>query len=238
MRSRLVRSGVTAAALGPFVMGGLAPPAHATTSMLVKVVGTMVLAAPLGDPCIGPGGTADPLLCTTRHLNMHPTNGDFVPTALTVMDLPLPGDPVPQGHIDYHHNKTNIAALFSITCVNVVSNLNKPGKAFAHAGACGLGLGAGTLPNTIAGDCKNMSGQVILFFTDALGQTHTFDLHITGAAEKLVLTGHSKKVGSTQSGLVVGTLKVVPPNKATQGTGCTNKTARQFGIVGTFVGAG
>jgi hypothetical protein len=255
MRSRLARLGGTTAAVVA-LLGPAAPPAQATTAAVVSFVGTVTLSGPLGYPCVGPGapaGTVDSGLCPQAKTNIdnNPNphflfTGDMNTTllhmvgwaALTQSRLTLPGavpTPNPAHWPDFHHNRRAIVALSSLAggCVNQGTNVNKPGKAPTHAGACSFTLTAGSLPNTMAGNCGLASGQAIVTFTDALGQAYTLDLHIAVISSLLYIGGHSKKVGSPQVGLFELVGNVIPPIPTVTAGSCTNKTATTFTLAGT-----
>jgi hypothetical protein len=196
---------------------------------------------PNPNPLTLPGSTATTAshLTNPTQLNrtiLHLITGGII---LTAIPLTLPGifGAVPQHHINLHHNTRRVVGLGQILCHDVGANVNKPGKAPTHAGACSFGLAVGTLPNTAAGNCDLASGQVTVTFTDALGQAYTLDIHFI-QVRLLILEGHWRKVGTTQTGLVIGALDPVPPIPGTSTESCFNKTARTFELVGTLAMAG
>lgn len=233
MRARLARVGLVAVGLLALV-GGLTPPAHSATYLLAEFVGEAELVAPLGYPCIGPGGTLDLGLCPHTKVDTPLTQSPL--TLLT--RIGSTHVTTTQIYPDLHHNKTTVAAIRSTTCVDEAVNVNKASKAPTHAGLCSFTIDTTPKPggNTVAGNCGLSSGQVEVFFTDALGQTFHLDVHFIGLASKLVIEGHATKLTGTprQVGLVVGVVEAVPPNKTLSGTGCNNKTARLFTIVGAI----
>jgi hypothetical protein len=254
MRSRLARLGGVAVGLLA-LLGGLTPPAHATTVLDAVFVGTVILASPLGYPCTPVGDislcpqaktNADDNITTVTPPNILP--GDVNTTllhlvtwaGLTQSPLTLPGAtpvPNPTHWPDFHHNKTTIVAVNQTACQDVAVNVTKLTKAPTHAGACTFGLTANPLGNTVAGNCGLSSGQVRVTFTDFLGQQFTIDVHFVAIAGELIVEGHSTKVTGGQTGLVVGVVNATPPLPG--GTeSCANKTATTFQLEGTVTAAG
>jgi hypothetical protein len=275
MRSPLARLGGVAVGLLA-LLGGLTPPAHATTILAAAFVGTATLTGPLGYPCVGPGGalstgTLDTALCPTTKFNLTP-NANFLTlpgsTATTAshltnptnlnrtilhlitagviltnppLTLPAPFNVIPQHHPQLHHNTVGVQLVAPILnlCVPLGLNINKPGKPLTHAGLCNFGaIVTPTLPNTVSGNCGLSTGQVTVTFTDALGQAFTLDTHFVAVGGFLFIEGHAKKVGSTQTGLVVGFVVAIPPVPGTSTQSCTNKTATTFTLVGVVGAAG
>jgi hypothetical protein len=258
MRSTIVRLGGVAVGLLALV-GGLTPPAHATTVLAAAFVGTATLAAPFGYPCVGTGATLtiDTRLCPTEGKMNNPNIlAPSDPTdvlqlvrlathaagLLTASQLTLPGalGAVPQHHIDLHHNRTTVTVTsVANQCVDVAANVSKPGKAPTHAGLCSFGPDpTPPLSSTAAGNCGLSSGQVAVRFRDALGQDFDLDLHFLGLGGVIVFEGHSVKVTGGQRGLVVGVTLAIPPIPTVTAGSCTNKTARTFTLVGNASAAG
>jgi hypothetical protein len=222
-----VRLARAAASIG--LLAGLAtanPPAQATTTANIFFVGSMTLSGPLGFSCVGPGqpiGTVDLALCSTNI----GTSVDF--------DLPLPGPigTVPQPQATVTHNTRGVTGFASTTCVVVQGNVNKPAKPVAHTSfACGFALDpVGSLPNTVSGLCGELSGQVNLVFNDGLGQTYKLDIHFVGPGT-VVVEGHYTKMTGGGTGLVEGTIDILPPLPFPGGGSCLNKTATTFTLIG------
>ena len=208
MRSRLVRLGVVAAGvLGLF--GTYLPAAHANTTLEAVFLADVTVTGGIGYPVVTlpvpppvPGRTCLPL------------NG--------VLDAV---DDLVNCHFVYDHQRAVTGG--SAECEDVAANVDKPGKAPAHAGPCQF-----LVWGTVTGHCGLSGGQVFVTFTDALGQTFTLDLHFNGVGTVLAFTGHWHKAGSNQHGKVVAEAVAVPVPEI-GGRSCLTKTQEQFLVAGT-----
>ena len=202
------------------------PPAAASTTADVNFTGTWALDGGLDSPC--------PITMTKT---------PCPPTSRLVLDLPLQGDPVPQGHLEWTGNRRGITQFRTNTgaggcTIKGTSGLNKqppkqPGP-FTHDCTMTSAASPSGKPNYVQGHCDLLGGQMFVVLTDALGQTYELDIHFSIPGGTPI--GHwRKRGGPSQHGKVGGLLGAAPEGLPhTNTNSCRNKTATRFVVSGTF----
>lgn len=236
MRSKFARLGVVAAGLLALI-GGITPPAQATTVGAVVFTGTATLDGPLGYPCADstqpdlnfpkcpqgtlPGSGGSPLILTTNSL------------PLDILDITNPlsiTTTVELGQLPYIHGGNARGVSFgSLVCVTAGVNVLKPGKPTTHANA-GCSIAAS---GTVRGWCGLSTGKTTGTATDGLGQTYAIDTHFYGVGSMLFVNGHYTKANGDK-GWVRGVVNATPPpGPGTPPTNsCSSKTATTFIVTG------
>jgi hypothetical protein len=229
MRSRIVRLGVLVVGLLG-LLGVATPPAQARTIGTIVFDGTATLDGGLGYPC------ADATVDTSLPKCPQGVGNAGTPLVLTTKSLPLPtpAGAVELGQLPYIHGSLTRGFGFAADlCVDVMVNINKLGKAPAHAGPCAIGA-----TGTVQGWCGLSTGLAAGTFTDALGQNWSFRIHFHGYGGQLIIRGHITKQTNTvgQTGLLVGVVNAAPPIATVTPGSCTNQTARDFQVTGSVAG--
>lgn len=189
------------------LVGGVTSPAHATTKAEVAFTGTLEVTGGIGYPLVTLGTTTPGTSCLT-----------------------LPGDPVPQCHPVYDHQRT-VSLTANISCRDEVTNTNKAGKPAATTGACSISAGG-----TITGHCGLSGGQLSGNYVDSSTNSYDFNVHFTEVAGKLTADGHITKRNSGRTGLLKITGLAIPEASLPGGPSCTNKTQERFIVSGNATG--
>lgn len=227
MRSRFARLGTVAICLVA-LLGMTAPPAHATSAVVLVFTGVAQTDGPMGFPCTPPTSK----LCPQGFPN--PLGPGGLPLVGTTNPLPLTialGQTINSGGLPYlHGGQTRNFAFSSDICVTTGVNVLKGGKPTAHANA-GCAIGA---IGTISGWCRVSTGKLTGTMTDGLGQTYSLDLHWFEAGH-MAIFGHWTK-SNGQTGLIRGIADVTAlPDFITLPTNfCHALTARTFLISGAL----
>lgn len=187
------------------------PPAQATTVNTVVFAGSMTTSGGMGLPCTPsttPGG---------------PKCNPGVTTKL----YPLPG-PLPDNtKVNPGGGNVNAHTFSSTVCIDATANVDKPGKAFTHAGTCAF-TGSGS----VSGWCGLNLGEGFGSFLDALGQVYTVEYNFNVFGTVMIVLGHTTKLSNGQTGLLLLTGTILPQPF---GTSCTHFFATQYQI--TLIGA-
>jgi hypothetical protein len=213
MRSRLARLVVLVLGLGGLL--GLSPPARADYVFSSAFVATVQLSSGLDYVCMPT--THAPLLLTFT-LPCPPGNP-------LVVVLPLQDDPIPNTHIDWHHNRQAVSASTSVCVITTLATPDKPLP--SGPSVCGFNSSG-----TISGWCDLAGGQ----WTGTIFNGHSFivvNLHFNVVRRRFIADGHWFKPSDGQHGLLVITGEWIEPQSTVTPESCFNKTARTFTLVGT-----
>jgi len=125
-----------------------------------------------------------------------------------------------------------VASTSTVACADVAGNVNKPGKAPVEAGVSCRITAKGTFAAPGA-NCGRSFGTVSGTLTTSSGTSIAYAGNFETAGSGLVISGTATKSSTGQSGPIVVVGVALPDPLA--GTSCTNKTQREFIIVGVAV---
>jgi hypothetical protein len=233
MKSRLARLGLVFASVLS-LLGTTTQPAKANYVFSIAFVASADVAGGLDYPCAELTNTTT--ATTIDHLTSDPPNllltlptttlpcpptGQVPPL---IVFLPLQDDPIPNTHIDYHHNRRAVTVT-DTQCVGVTVATPEKSLFLQPPAVCDF-----IVTGTVTGWCGLSGGQV----SGPIFNGHSFifvDIHFNGLGGVITFDGHWFKPIDNQHGLLLGVTTATPPLPGS-GQSCLDKTARTFTLEG------